>query len=83
METKDLPLISNEFQENGSMCEESLEFDGRNLSKLNLCEERPAGRRRTASNFCHHWNSMAGIKCAIAVLYLFVFLICVGIAIVA
>ncbi|XP_067881787.1 scavenger receptor class A member 5 [Heterodontus francisci] len=83
MENKDLPLISNEFQENGSMCEESLEFDGRNLSKLNLCEERPTGRRGIASNFCTHWNSMAGIKCAIAVLYLLVFLICIGIVIVA
>ncbi|XP_060706420.1 scavenger receptor class A member 5 [Hemiscyllium ocellatum] len=83
MENKDLPLIANEFQENGSMYEESLEFDGRNLSKLNLCEERPTGRRGAASNFCNHWNSMAGMKCAIVVLYLLVFLICIGIIIVA
>ncbi|XP_048452723.1 scavenger receptor class A member 5 [Rhincodon typus] len=83
MENKDLPLIANEFQENGSMYEESLEFDGRNLSKLNLCEERPAGKRGTASDFCNHWNSMAGMKCAIVVLYLLVFVICIGIIIVA
>lgn len=84
MENKDLPLIANEFQENGSMFEESLdEFVGRNLSKLNLCEERPTGRRRTPSNFCNRWSSMGGIKCAIVILYLLVFLICIGIIIVA
>ncbi|XP_062926187.1 scavenger receptor class A member 5 isoform X1 [Mobula hypostoma] len=84
MENKDLPLIANEYQENGSTFEESIdEFVGRNLSKLNLCEERPTGRRRVPSNLCNHWSSMGGIRCAIAVLYLLVFLICIGIIIVA
>ncbi|XP_042189589.1 scavenger receptor class A member 5 isoform X2 [Callorhinchus milii] len=84
METKDLPLIPNELLENDSMYEGSLDgFNGRNLSKLNLCEERPPGRRGKPSTFRHHWNSMAGIKCAVIILYLLMFLVCITTFIIA
>lgn len=41
MENKAMYLSTYEERENGSMYEEA--YDGRNLSKLNLCDEGEAG----------------------------------------
>lgn len=72
-------LSSYEERENVSFYEEG--FDGvnsRSLSKLNLCEESPANRRRKADNCCAHLNSLSSIKYAIVLLYVLVLLSIVG-----
>ncbi|MBN3279697.1 SCAR5 protein, partial [Polyodon spathula] len=63
METKAMYLSSCEERENVSFNEEG--FDGinsRSLSKLNLCEESPANRRRKTDNCCAHLNSLSSIN---------------------
>ncbi|KAK1171806.1 scavenger receptor class A member 5-like [Acipenser oxyrinchus oxyrinchus] len=79
MENKAMYLSSYEERENVSFYEEG--FDGvnsRSLSKLNLCEESPANRRRKADNCCAHLNSLSSVKYAIVLLYVLVFLNIVG-----
>ncbi|XP_041109407.1 scavenger receptor class A member 5-like [Polyodon spathula] len=79
METKAMYLSSCEERENVSFNEEG--FDGinsRSLSKLNLCDESPANRRRKTDNCCAHLNSLSSIKYAIVLLYVLVFLSIVG-----
>ncbi|KAK6490031.1 scavenger receptor class A member 5-like [Huso huso] len=79
MENKAMYLSSYEERENVSFYEEG--FDGvnsRSLSKLNLCEESPANRRRKADNCCAHLNSLSSIKYAIVLLYVLVLLSIVG-----
>lgn len=46
-------LSTYEERDNGSFYEEG--YDGRNLSKLNLCEE---GKLRTERGGEHHWNHL-------------------------
>ncbi|MBN3281317.1 SCAR5 protein, partial [Polyodon spathula] len=80
MENKAMYLSSYEERENVSFYEES--FDGvnsRSLSKLNLCEESHANRRRKADNCCAHLNSLSSIKYAIVLLYVLVFLSIIGV----
>lgn len=67
-------------RENGSVFEES--FEGRNLSKLNLCEDSPGGRRRALGR-CGRLGSIAALRYAVVGLYLLVFLILVGVFILA
>ncbi|XP_030054533.1 scavenger receptor class A member 5 isoform X2 [Microcaecilia unicolor] len=76
MENKAMYLHTFEEKENGSIYEES--FDGRNLSKLNLCEDCPAGHKRAAGR-CGQLGSIAALKYAVVGLYLLVFLILVGV----
>ncbi|XP_033859924.2 scavenger receptor class A member 5-like [Acipenser ruthenus] len=79
MENKAMYLSSYEERENVSFYEEG--FDGvnsRSLSKLNLCEESPANRRRKVDNCCAHLNSLSSIKYAIVLLYVLVLLSIVG-----
>ncbi|XP_029452085.1 scavenger receptor class A member 5 [Rhinatrema bivittatum] len=83
MENKAMYLHTFEEKENGSIYEES--FDGinsRNLSKMNLCEDCPAGHKRAPSR-CGHLGSIAALKYAVVGLYLLVFLILVGVFILA
>ncbi|XP_053878742.1 scavenger receptor class A member 5 [Malaclemys terrapin pileata] len=80
MENKAMYLHTFSERENGSIFEES--FDGRNLSKLNLCEDGPGGRRRGAGR-CGRLGSIAALKYAVVGLYLLVFLILVGVFILA
>ncbi|KAH1173888.1 hypothetical protein KIL84_017727, partial [Mauremys mutica] len=80
MENKAMYLHTFSERENGSIFEES--FDGRNLSKLNLCEDGPGGRRRGTGR-CGRLGSIAALKYAVVGLYLLVFLILVGVFILA
>ncbi|NXE57250.1 SCAR5 protein, partial [Casuarius casuarius] len=80
MENKAMYLHTFGERENGSIFEEP--FEGRNLSKLNLCEDGP-GRRMKAAGRCGWLGSLAALKYAVVGLYLLVFLILVGVFILA
>ncbi|XP_063298044.1 scavenger receptor class A member 5 isoform X1 [Pelobates fuscus] len=80
MDNKAMYLHTFEEKENGSVFEES--FDGKNLSKMNLCESCPA-RGRRSSRRCGQVGSIAALKYAVVGLYLLVFLILVGVFILA
>ncbi|NXG38767.1 SCAR5 protein, partial [Dromaius novaehollandiae] len=80
MENKAMYLHTFSERENGSIFEEP--FEGRNLSKLNLCEDGP-GRRMKAAGRCGRLGSLAALKYAVVGLYLLVFLILVGVFILA
>ncbi|KAM9421804.1 scavenger receptor class A member 5-like isoform 2-T3 [Salvelinus alpinus] len=72
MENKAMYLSTYEERENGSFYEEG--YDGRNLSKLNLCEDAVSAKRRKPDNCCSHLNSLSAIKYAIVSLYILVLL---------
>ncbi|XP_046877645.1 scavenger receptor class A member 5 [Hypomesus transpacificus] len=72
MENKAMYLSTYEERENGSLFEEN--YDGRNLSKLNLCDEGSVRRTRKQDQCCSHLNSLAAIKYAIVSLYILVLL---------
>ncbi|XP_064002880.1 scavenger receptor class A member 5 isoform X2 [Pogoniulus pusillus] len=76
MENKAMYLHTFSDRENGSVFEES--FEGRSLSKLNLCEDGP-GQRMKAAGCCGRMDSLAALKYAVAGVYLLVFLILVGV----
>lgn len=57
-------------------------FDGRSLSKLNLCDDG-GPRRRAGSGCCGQLGSLSALKYAVLGLYLLVFLLLVGIFILA
>ncbi|OXB60643.1 hypothetical protein ASZ78_001432 [Callipepla squamata] len=80
MENKAMYLHTFSERENGSIFEEP--FEGRNLSKLNLCEDG-AGHRMKAAGRCGRLGSLAALKYAVLGLYLLVFLILVGVFILA
>ncbi|NXO62805.1 SCAR5 protein, partial [Phainopepla nitens] len=80
MENKALDLRTFSERENGSILEEP--FEGRSLSKLNLCEHDP-GRRMKSSGCCGRVGSVAALKYSVLGLYLLVLLILVGIFILA
>ncbi|XP_041419101.1 scavenger receptor class A member 5-like isoform X3 [Xenopus laevis] len=72
MDNKAMYLHSFDEKENGSAFEEP--YDGRNLSKMNLCDGCPTGKRRS-SRRCGQLGSIAALKYAVVGLYLLVFLI--------
>ncbi|TKS76335.1 Scavenger receptor class A member 5 [Collichthys lucidus] len=76
MENKAMYLSTYEERESGSMYEEA--YDGRNLSKLNLCDEGSSKRRRKQDQCCSHLNSLSAIKYAIVSLYILVILTIFG-----
>ncbi|KAM4522176.1 scavenger receptor class A member 5 [Odontesthes bonariensis] len=76
MENKAMYLSTNDERENTSMYEEA--YDGRNLSKLNLCDDVSGMRRRKQDQCCSHLNSLSAIKYAIVSLYILVFLTIFG-----
>ncbi|XP_041661219.1 scavenger receptor class A member 5 [Cheilinus undulatus] len=76
MENKAMYLSTYEERENGSMYEDP--YEGRNLSKLNLCDEGSAKRRRKQDQCCSHLNSLSAIKYAIVSLYILVLLTIFG-----
>nr|UIC71706.1 scavenger receptor class A member 5 [Nibea albiflora] len=76
MENKAMYLSTYEERESGSMYEEA--YDGRNLSKLNLCDEGSGKRRRKQDQCCSHLNSLSAIKYAIVSLYILVILTIFG-----
>ncbi|XP_014403952.1 PREDICTED: scavenger receptor class A member 5 [Myotis brandtii] len=78
MENKAMYLTT--VSDTGSIFEEP--FDGRSLSKLNLCEDGPCHKRRTGG-CCTQLGSLSALKHAVLGLYLLVFLILVGIFILA
>ncbi|NXF78004.1 SCAR5 protein, partial [Sclerurus mexicanus] len=80
METKAMSLHTFGDRESSSALEEP--FEGRALSKLNLCEDDP-GKRLTAPGCCGRMGSVAALKYSVLGLYLLVFLILVGIFILA
>ncbi|NWI00660.1 SCAR5 protein, partial [Tichodroma muraria] len=80
MENKAVYLHTFSERENGSVLEEP--FEGRSLSKLNLCEDDP-GQRMKASGCCGRMGSVAALKYSVVALYLLVLLILVGIFILA
>uniref|UniRef100_F6UGR2 Scavenger receptor class A member 5 n=1 Tax=Callithrix jacchus TaxID=9483 RepID=F6UGR2_CALJA len=80
MENKAMYLHTVSDCDASSICEDS--FDGRSLSKLNLCEDGPCHKRR-ASSCCAQLGSLSALKHAVLGLYLLVFLILVGIFILA
>ncbi|KAG8445887.1 hypothetical protein GDO86_010614, partial [Hymenochirus boettgeri] len=80
MDNKAMYLHSFEEKENGSAFEEP--YDGRNLSKMNLCDGCPSGKRRSPRR-CGQLGSIAALKYAVVGLYLLVFLILVGVFILA
>ncbi|XP_053565480.1 scavenger receptor class A member 5 [Bombina bombina] len=80
MDNKATYLHTFDEKENGSVFEES--FEGRNLSKMNLCDGGPSGGRRP-SRRCGQLGSIAALKYAVVGLYLLVFLILVGVFILA
>ncbi|NXE99862.1 SCAR5 protein, partial [Menura novaehollandiae] len=80
MESKAVDLHTFSERENGSAPDEP--FEGRSLSKLNLCEDDP-GRRARASGCCGRMGSVAALKYSVVGLYLLVLLILVGIFILA
>ncbi|XP_059583931.1 scavenger receptor class A member 5 isoform X1 [Alligator mississippiensis] len=81
MENKAMYLHTFGERENGSVFEEP--FEGQNLSKLNLCEDAGAGGRMKAAQRCGRLGSLAALKYAVVGLYLLVFLILVGVFILA
>ncbi|KAM9383117.1 scavenger receptor class A member 5 isoform 2-T2 [Phaethornis superciliosus] len=81
MENKAMYLHTFSERENSSSFEEP--FEGRNLSKLNLCEDAGAGRRMKGAGRCGRLGSLAALKYAVVGLYLLVFLILVGVFILA
>ncbi|XP_055970203.1 scavenger receptor class A member 5 [Sorex fumeus] len=69
-------------RDSGSLLEEP--FDGRSLSKLNLCDDGGASpKRRAGSGCCSPLGSLSGLRHAVLGLYLLVFLLLVGIFILA
>uniref|UniRef100_A0ABI7ZP54 Scavenger receptor class A member 5 n=1 Tax=Felis catus TaxID=9685 RepID=A0ABI7ZP54_FELCA len=80
MENKAMYLHTVSDRDTGSIFEEP--FDGRSLSKLNLCEDGPCHKRRTGG-CCTQLGSLSALKHAVLGLYLLVFLILVGIFILA
>uniref|UniRef100_A0A8D0C4L1 Scavenger receptor class A member 5 n=1 Tax=Salvator merianae TaxID=96440 RepID=A0A8D0C4L1_SALMN len=80
MENKPMFLHALGERENGSVLEEP--FDGRNTSKLNLCEDGPDSRRKLPAP-CGPLGSLAALRYAVLGLYLLVFLILVGVSILA
>ncbi|XP_053105726.1 scavenger receptor class A member 5 isoform X2 [Hemicordylus capensis] len=80
MENKAMYLHTFGERENGSIFEEP--FDGKNLSKLNLCDDGPSSQKKP-SGPCGHLGSLAALKYAVVGLYLLVFLILVGVFILA
>uniref|UniRef100_A0A8D1U5C8 Scavenger receptor class A member 5 n=1 Tax=Sus scrofa TaxID=9823 RepID=A0A8D1U5C8_PIG len=80
MENKAMYLHTVSDRDSGSIFEEP--FDGRSLSKLNLCEDGPCHKRR-AGGCCTQLGSLSALKHAVLGLYLLVFLILVGIFILA
>ncbi|XP_036991498.2 scavenger receptor class A member 5 [Artibeus jamaicensis] len=80
MENKATYLNTMSDRDTGSIFEEP--FDGRSLSKLNLCENDPCQRRR-AGGCCTQLGSLSALKHAVLGLYLLVFLILVGMFILA
>ncbi|XP_075412584.1 scavenger receptor class A member 5 isoform X1 [Tenrec ecaudatus] len=80
MENKAVYLHTVSDRDTSSIFEEP--FDGRSLSKLNLCEDGPCHRRR-AGGCCSQLGSLSALKHAVLGLYLLVFLILVGIFILA
>uniref|UniRef100_A0A8C3TTA5 Scavenger receptor class A member 5 n=1 Tax=Catharus ustulatus TaxID=91951 RepID=A0A8C3TTA5_CATUS len=80
MESKAVYLHTFSERENGSVLDEP--FEGRSLSKLNLCEDDPGPRMKT-SGCCGRMGSVAALKYSVVGLYLLVLLILVGIFILA
>ncbi|XP_011357643.1 scavenger receptor class A member 5 [Pteropus vampyrus] len=80
MENKAMYLHTVSDRDAGSIFEEP--FDGRSLSKLNLCEDGPCQKRRVGG-CCTQLGSLSALKHAVLGLYLLVFLILVGIFILA
>ncbi|KAM7027982.1 scavenger receptor class A member 5 [Passerculus sandwichensis] len=80
MENKAVDLHTFSERENGSVLEEP--FEGRSLSKLNLCEHDP-GRRMRPWGCRGRVGSVAALKYSVVGLYLLVLLILVGIFILA
>ncbi|NXO97906.1 SCAR5 protein, partial [Certhia brachydactyla] len=80
MENKAVNLRTFSERENGSVLEEP--FEGRSLSKMNLCEDDP-GRRMKPPGCCGRMGSVAALKYSVVGLYLLVLLILVGIFILA
>ncbi|CAD7686937.1 unnamed protein product [Nyctereutes procyonoides] len=80
MENKAMYLHTVSDRDTSSIFEEP--FDGRSLSKLNLCEDGP-GHKRRAGGCCTQLGSLSALKHAVLGLYLLVFLILVGIFILA
>ncbi|XP_060106551.1 scavenger receptor class A member 5 isoform X2 [Heteronotia binoei] len=78
MDNKAMYMHTFGERENGSIFEEP--FDGKNLSKLNLWED---GSKKKPSGHCGHLGSLAALKYAVVGLYLLVFLILVGVFILA
>ncbi|XP_062406969.1 scavenger receptor class A member 5 [Sardina pilchardus] len=79
MENKAMYLSTYQDRDNGSFYEEA--YDGRNLSKLNLCEESCSTKRRKGDSCCGHLNSLSAIKYAIVSLYILVLLSILGLCI--
>ncbi|KAM9315726.1 scavenger receptor class A member 5 [Gastrophryne carolinensis] len=80
MDNKAMYLHTFDEKENGSVFEEN--FDGKNLSKMNLCEGCP-GNGKKSFRRCGQLGSIAALKYAVVGLYLLVFLILVGVFILA
>ncbi|NWT22242.1 SCAR5 protein, partial [Cardinalis cardinalis] len=80
MENKAVDLHTFSERENGSVLEEP--FEGRSLSKLNLCEH-DLGRRMRPWGCRGRMGSVAALKYSVVGLYLLVLLILVGIFILA
>ncbi|XP_042553793.1 scavenger receptor class A member 5 [Dipodomys spectabilis] len=80
MENKAMYLHTVSDRDTSSIFEEP--FDGRSLSKLNLCEDGPCHKRR-AGSCCAQLGSLSALKHAVLGLYLLVFLILVGVFILA
>uniref|UniRef100_H0VY91 Scavenger receptor class A member 5 n=1 Tax=Cavia porcellus TaxID=10141 RepID=H0VY91_CAVPO len=80
MENKAMYLHTVSDRDTSSVFEEP--FDGRSLSKLNLCEDGPCHKRRV-NGCCTQLGSLSALKHAVLGLYLLVFLILVGIFILA
>nr|XP_060610743.1 scavenger receptor class A member 5 [Anolis sagrei ordinatus] len=80
MENNGMYLHTFSERENGSILEEP--FDEKNLSKMNLCNEG-LDRKRKSSGSCSQLGSVAALKYAVVGLYLLVFLILVGVFILA
>ncbi|XP_062979817.1 scavenger receptor class A member 5 [Elgaria multicarinata webbii] len=80
MENKAMYLHTFGERENGSIFEEP--FDGKNGSKMNLCDDGPGGKKKSPGP-CGHLGSLAALKYAVVGLYLLVFLILVGVFILA
>ncbi|XP_063078824.1 scavenger receptor class A member 5 [Engraulis encrasicolus] len=79
MENKAMYLSTYQDRDSGPFYEEA--YDGRNLSKLNLCEESCTSKRRKGDSCCGHLNSLSAIKYAIVSLYILVLLSILGLCI--